>query len=144
MSSDLNDAAIGDFLLFGLNCDVATTTFRDIRRLPPSHCMTVSSEGLRIQRYWSAPTEGRIRYQRTEDYVEHFQILMQAAVSDRMAADRTGILLSGGLDSGTVAATAPRTFHVSRRHERFAAYTVVYDSLFHDEEGASPSKPPTS
>ena len=93
VSSDLNDAAIGDFLLFGLNCDVATTTFRDIRRLPPAHSMTVSSEGLRIQRYWSAPTEGRIRYQRPEDYVEHFQILLQAAVSDRMAPDRTGILV---------------------------------------------------
>ena len=62
VSAELNDAAIGDFLLFGLNCDVATTTFRDIRRLPAAHAMTISSEGLRIQRYWSAPTEGRIRY----------------------------------------------------------------------------------
>ena len=75
VSEELNDAAIGDFLLFGLNCDVATTTFRDIRRLPAAHSMTISSEGLRIQRYWSAPTEGRIRYQRMEDYVEHFQNL---------------------------------------------------------------------
>ena len=37
VSAELNDAAIGDFLLFGLNCDVATTTFRDIARLPPAH-----------------------------------------------------------------------------------------------------------
>ena len=136
MSADLNDAAIGDFLLFGLNCDVATTTFRDIRRLPPAHCMTVSSDGLRIQRYWSAPTDGRIRYQCTEDYVEHFQILMQAAVSDRMAADRTGILLSGGLDSGTVAATARELSTCPGGTKDLRAYTVVYNSLFHDEEGA--------
>ena len=136
MSADLNDAAIGDFLLFGLNCDVATTTFRDIRRLPPAHCMTVSSEGLRIQRYWSAPTEGRIRYQRAEDYVEHFQILLQAAVSDRMAADRTGILLSGGLDSGTVAATARELSTCPGGTKDLRAYTVVYNSLFHDEEGS--------
>ncbi len=136
MSADLNDAAIGDFLLFGLNCDVATTSFRDIRRLPPAHCMTVSSEGLRIQRYWSAPTEGRIRYQRAEDYVEHFQILLQAAVSDRMAADRTGILLSGGLDSGTVAATARELSTCPGGTKDLRAYTVVYNSLFHDEEGS--------
>ena len=135
ISADLNDAAIGDFLLFGLNCDVATTTFRDIRRLPPAHCMTVSSEGLRIQRYWSAPTDGRIRYQRAEDYVEHFQILLQAAVSDRMAPDRTGILLSGGLDSGTVAATARELSTCPGGTKDLRAYTVVYDSLFHDEEG---------
>jgi asparagine synthase (glutamine-hydrolysing) len=136
VSGELNDAAIGDFLLFGLNCDAATTTIRDIRRLPPAHSMTVSSEGLRIRRYWSAPTEGRIRYQRVEDYVEHFQILLQAAVSDRMAPDRTGILLSGGLDSGTVAATA-RELSASPGHSpALRAYTIVYESLFHDEEGA--------
>ncbi|MGC2700566.1 MAG: asparagine synthase-related protein [Candidatus Acidiferrales bacterium] len=136
VSSELNDAAIGDFLLFGLNCDVATTTFRDIRRLPPAHFMTVSSEGLRIHRYWSAPTEGRIRYQRTEDYVEHFQILLQAAVSDRLATDRTGILLSGGLDSGTVAATARELSTGLGGAPDLRAYTVVYESLFQDEEGA--------
>jgi asparagine synthase (glutamine-hydrolysing) len=136
MSADLNDAAIGDFLLFGLNCDVATTSFRDIRRLAPAHCMTVSSDGLRVRRYWSAPTDGRIRYQRAEDYVEHFQILLQAAVADRMSADRTGILLSGGLDSGTVAATARELSTRPGGTNDLRAYTVVYDSLFHDEEGS--------
>lgn len=133
ISAELNDAAIGDFLLFGLNCDVATTTFRDIRRLPPAHSMTVSSEGLRIQRYWSAPTEGRIRYQRMEDYVGHFQNLLQAAVSDRMTQDRTGILLSGGLDSAAIAATARE---LSRGGgTSLDAYTVVYESLIPDQDG---------
>ncbi len=136
VSAELNDAAIGDFLLFGLNCDVATTAFRDIRRLPPAHSMTVSSEGLRLSRYWSPPTEGRIRYQRAEDYVEHFQILLQAAVSDRMAPDRTGILLSGGLDSGTVAAAAREISRSAGGAQDLLAYTVVYESLFRDEEGA--------
>ncbi|MGC2706420.1 MAG: asparagine synthase-related protein, partial [Candidatus Acidiferrales bacterium] len=136
VSEELNDAAIGDFLLFGLNCDAATTTFRDIRRLPPGHSMTVSSEGLRIRRYWSAPTEGRIRYRRAEDYVEHFQILLQAAVSDRMAGDRTGILLSGGLDSGAIAATARELSRVQGGTDDLRAYTVVYESLFPVEEGA--------
>jgi asparagine synthase (glutamine-hydrolysing) len=132
VSERLNDAAIGDFLLFGLNCDAATTTFRDIRRLPAAHALTVSSDGLRIQRYWSAPTEGRIRYRRAEDYVEHFQILMQAAVSDRTRAD----LLSGGLDSGTLAATARELSGSADGTRDLRAYTAVYESLFRDEEGA--------
>jgi asparagine synthase (glutamine-hydrolysing) len=136
VSGELNDAAIGDFLLFGLNCDAATTTFRDIRRLPAAHVITVSSEGLRIQRYWSAPTEGRIRYNRMEDYVEHFQILLQAAVADRTRADRAGILLSGGLDSGTVATTARELSGRAGGAQDLRAYTVVYESLFPDEEGA--------
>jgi asparagine synthase (glutamine-hydrolysing) len=136
VSEELNDAAIGDFLLFGLNCDATTTTFRDIRRLPAAHTMTISSEGLRIQRYWSVPTEGRIRYHRVEDYVEHFQILLQAAVADRTRVDRAGILLSGGLDSGTVAATARELSGRVGGTADLRAYTVVYESLFPDEEGA--------
>ncbi len=106
ISDSLNDAAIGDFLLFGLNCDLSTTTFRDIRRLPPAHCLSVSAEGVRILRYWSAPTSGAIRYRHADEYVEHFQNLIQSAVADRLRVDRAGILLSGGLDSGAIAATA--------------------------------------
>ncbi len=132
VSEDLNDAAIGDFLLFGVNCDAATTTFRDIRRLPAAHAMTISSEGLRIHRYWSAPTEGRIRYQRPADYVEHFQILLQAAVADRTRLDRAGILLSGGLDSATIAATARE---LAGGTLDLRAFTVVYESLIPDQDG---------
>ena len=135
VSDELNDAAIGDFLLFGLNCDIATTTFRDIRRLPAAHAMTVSSDGLRIQRYWSAPTAGRIRYQRAEEYVEHFQILLQAAVTDRMRMDRAGILLSGGLDSATVATTARELAGGPSGTTDLRAYTVVYESLIPDQDG---------
>jgi len=132
VSDELNDAAVGDFLLFGLNCESASTTFRDIRRLPAAHAMTVSSEGLRIQRYWSAPTEGRIRYQRAEDYVEHFQILLHAAVADRITQERAGIFLSGGLDSAAVAGTARE---LSGCGADLRAYTVVYESLIPDQDG---------
>jgi asparagine synthase (glutamine-hydrolysing) len=135
VSGELNDAAIGDFLLFGLNCDEATTTFRNIRRLPAAHSLSVSADGLRLRRYWSAPTEGRIRYARTEDYVEHFQILFQAAMSDRLGTDRAGILLSGGLDSGTVATTARDLSRAAGGTQDLRAYTVVYESLKEDDEG---------
>jgi len=96
VSGELNDAAIGDFLLFGLNYDTATTSFRDIQRLPPAHSLSISAEGINIKRYWAPPTDGRIRYSKPEEYVENFQSLLQAAVEDRLRTDRVGILLSGG------------------------------------------------
>jgi asparagine synthase (glutamine-hydrolysing) len=40
VSTRLNDDAIADFLLFGLNHDQAKTTFADIDRLPPAHTLT--------------------------------------------------------------------------------------------------------
>jgi asparagine synthase (glutamine-hydrolysing) len=135
VSSDLNHGAIADFLLFGLNCDAATTAFTDIRRLPSAHTLSVSSAGLRIERYWAPPTDGRIRYTRADDYIEHFQLLLQQAVSDRVRSDRVGIFLSGGLDSAAVAATARGLFPKSTGGTDLRAYTVVYQSLIEDPEG---------
>ena len=134
ISESLNDAAIGDFLLFGLNCDLSTTTFRDIRRLPPAHCLSVSAENIRISRYWSAPTSGAIRYRHADEYVEHFQNLIQSAVNDRLRVDRAGILLSGGLDSGAIAATAREISSGSSSALELRAYTNVFKPLASDRE----------
>ena len=55
---ELNDLAIGDFLLFGDNQDVAATTFRDIMRLPAGHRLTVRSHTCpQPARYWSVPAD---------------------------------------------------------------------------------------
>jgi len=136
VSDELNEAAIADFLLFGLNYDVATTTFSDIRRLPPAHSLVVSAEGIRIKHYWSAPIDGRIRYRRPDEYVEHFQILLGEAVADRLRTDRAGIWLSGGLDSSSIAAVAREISVSSGGMPDLRAYTVTYESLIPDRDGA--------
>jgi asparagine synthase (glutamine-hydrolysing) len=135
VSGELHDAAIADFLLFGLNCDVAASAFRDVRRLPPAHFLRASSEGVRIERYWSAPTDGRIRYRRADEYVEHFQILLQKAVADRLRTSRIGILLSGGLDSSSLAATARQLSANSADPVDLRAYTVTHESALPDRDG---------
>ncbi|MGA9184258.1 MAG: asparagine synthase-related protein, partial [Candidatus Acidiferrales bacterium] len=135
VSSALDDAAIGDFLLFGQNYNPATTTFRDIRRLPAAHTLTVSREEERLERYWTAPVNGRLRYKNPRDYVEHFQLLLHAAVADRLRTERCGILLSGGLDSGAIAATARDLSGTSAGAAHLRAYTIIYQTLVPDEEG---------
>jgi asparagine synthase (glutamine-hydrolysing) len=135
VSGEVNDKAIGDFLLFGMNCDTATTTYRDIQRLAPAHSMTVSAAEIRTRRYWTAPTDGRIRYKRADEYVEHFQSLMEAAVADRLRTERVGILLSGGLDSSALAATAHGMSMAAGGKIDLRAYTVTYDSLIPDKDG---------
>jgi asparagine synthase (glutamine-hydrolysing) len=134
VSCALNEPAIGDFLLFGLNCDKATTTFRDIQRLPPAHSLSLSDRSLRIACYWRPPTEERIRYSRDEEYVACFNEILTSAVADRLTSDRIGILLSGGLDSGAVA-TVAKEVSDSRDHlPEVRSYTVGYDHLIPDEE----------
>ncbi len=135
ISAELNAAAIGDFLLFGLNCNNATTSFRDIQRLPPAHWVTFSPAGLQIKRYWAPPTYGCIRYAKPEQYVEDFQRLLETAVMDRLRTERVGILLSGGLDSSAVAAVAKGLSTKGFDATKIRGYTHVFQSLIPDREG---------
>lgn len=106
ISDRLNDAAIADFLLFGMNYDPSSTSFADICRLPRAHSLRWSASGLQLREYWRPPTDGAIRYQRRREYIEHFGELFKSAVEDRLGTNKLGILLSGGLDSSSVAAVA--------------------------------------
>ena len=136
VTDELNETAIGDFLLFGLNYNKATTSFRDIQRLPPAHSLLVSRDTLQTRCYWRPPTEGRIRYARAEDYVDRFNELLKSAVADRLRSDRVGILLSGGLDSGSVAAVASEISRSCGGIPELRSYTIGYDSQMADNEGA--------
>src|SRR5205814_3377875 len=103
VSGELNDAVIADFLLFGANQESDTTSFRDIRRLPPAHCITWSREATRRRRYWTLPVEEPISFRRGDEYAERFKDLLRAALRDRLRTRRVGVLMSGGLDSTTLA-----------------------------------------
>jgi len=140
VSAELNERAIGDFLLFGLNYDKGTTTFRDIQRLPPGHMLVVSQDKLEINNYWQPPTGGRIRYARADDYVERFAELLGGAVDDRLRSDNVGIFLSGGLDSGAIAVTAKEIARSRGGVPTLSSYTVGYESLIPDNERIYASK----
>lgn len=134
VSARLNEQAIGDFLLFALNQDLATTAFADIQRLPPGHYLTWADGNLRVSRYWQLPIEPRLQYRRREEYVEQFMELLETAVSDRLRVNRVAVSMSGGLDSTAVAAVAKRL--LARQFSTFGieAQCVVYDRLFPDQE----------
>lgn len=106
VSDRLNDTAICDFLLFGVNNEESTTSFADIRRLPRAHWLKWSADGIEFRKYWRPPTDGEIRYKKRREYVEHFSELLHKAVADRIRGHSAGVLLSGGVDSSSVAAVA--------------------------------------
>jgi asparagine synthase (glutamine-hydrolysing) len=135
VTKELNDAAIGDFLLFGLNYDNSTTTYRDIQRLPPAHWLVVSGDGVQIESYWRPPTEGHIRYTRTDDYLDQFTELLKRAVEDRTRWNKAGILLSGGMDSGSVAVVANELSGSCGGTPQLYSYTLGYGSFDVDDEG---------
>jgi asparagine synthase (glutamine-hydrolysing) len=127
VSSRLNDQAIGDFLLFGFNQDLSTTTFADIQALPRAHTLAVSASGARVARYWTLPYPSEIRYQKPADYVDGFTQIVQTAVADRVRSDRLTISLSGGLDSPTIANFALKTLSTRGRGGTLHGITIVRD-----------------
>jgi asparagine synthase (glutamine-hydrolysing) len=130
----LNDQAIADFLLFGYNAEADTTAFAGIRRLPPAHALVWTPDSLRVRRYWTMPIREPLTYKRDADYVDQFSSLLRAAVSDRLRTRRVGVMMSGGLDSSSIAAEAHSVLRAGGRPFELRASTIVFDSLIPDEE----------
>jgi len=132
VSSDLNEQAIGDFLLFEMNLDVATSAFKDIKRLAPAHRLRLDETALSIRSYWTLSASDEIHYKKRSDYLENFNELMLAAVHDRLRTSRVSLLLSGGMDSTTVGAFCRRAN--KNEQSEFQAFNYVYDRLMPDQE----------
>jgi asparagine synthase (glutamine-hydrolysing) len=128
VSDELNEVAVGDYLLFGLNQDLSTTIFRDIQRLPPAHTLTISGNEIKTFRYWT-PTTGEIRFRDARAYVDRFAELLTAAIKDRLYTNNIAISMSGGLDSTSLAAIASQKLGANVH-----ACAVVYDRLIPDQE----------
>jgi asparagine synthase (glutamine-hydrolysing) len=134
VSAKLNDRAIADFLLFDFNQDMATTTFADIQRLPPAHTLECKSGSVNVRRYWTLPVPAEVKFKRAEEYVERFNGLLDTAVGDRLRTETAGVLMSGGLDSPIVAASAQRVFTRAGKANSLHAFTDVFDRLIPHEE----------
>lgn len=111
----LDEAGVADYLLDGTE-DPGCTLFLGVRRLLPGHRLVATPGGERIERYWSLDPEARTVYRHDEDYAAHFLDLFGRAVEDRLRteAGSVAILMSGGLDSPSVAAMARLRLPASR------------------------------
>jgi asparagine synthase (glutamine-hydrolysing) len=134
VSSRLNDLAIADFLLFDINQDPATTAFADIHRLPAAHSLLCERGVVSIRRYWTLSVNEPIQFKHESEYIECFRALLDQAVADRLRTKSAGILMSGGLDSTTVAASAQRVLAANNIHNGLSAHTVAADKLAPDCE----------
>jgi asparagine synthase (glutamine-hydrolysing) len=134
VSGQLNDLAIGEFLLFDMIREPGATSFADIQRLPPAHMLVSREAGISVRRYWTLPVADPLRHCQPSDCLDEFRELLDRAVADRLRADRVGVLMSGGLDSPTVAASAQRTLGHHGADSGLCAYTEVFENLIPHEE----------
>lgn len=105
----INEARIADFLDDLEGIDFTSTFFEDVFRLPPAHALVVDAGGLSMRRYWALEPGPALELDSDEAYAAAFLTVFTEAVRCRLrSAGPIGSMLSGGLDSGSVAAIAAR------------------------------------
>lgn len=104
VAQQLDEDYLADFLLLGVSTEPQRSVYRQIKRLPAASCLHLENRRLSIRRYWSLPPEPGFWPGTQADAQVRFGELLQLAVSDRVTTDAVAIELSGGLDSGAIAA----------------------------------------
>jgi asparagine synthase (glutamine-hydrolysing) len=128
-----DEAVIADALLTPFR-DAGATFFESIRQVPPAHRLRLDGRGLRLERYWDADPARRPARRSDDDYLDEFRALFTDAVRCRLRAPGpVALLLSGGIDSTTVAAAA-----AAERGEggALAAFTIVTDGFLQEDRAA--------
>jgi len=100
----LNPEAVSHYLT-RLHVHPSQTIYSNVHALPPAHVLRFQNGRLHVERYWEPPdiVEGIA----AEEAVERFRHLFDTAIRKQLVADvPVGVLLSGGIDSSTVAAVA--------------------------------------
>jgi asparagine synthase (glutamine-hydrolysing) len=100
------------------------TFYKAVYRLLQGHILTVSVKAIRCGRYWKPENLTELDLASDTDYVDAFKEVLFQAVNDRLRSNRDiGIMLSGGLDSGSVACIAARLLR--EKNKQLYAYSSV-------------------
>ncbi|MEW6379870.1 MAG: asparagine synthase (glutamine-hydrolyzing) [bacterium] len=108
------------------------TIFQSIQKLPPGHFLTVNQGGsIRIHQYWDLDYRSKIRLASTHEYREALLDKLAVAVRRRLVSDvPLGTFLSGGIDSGMIAALM-RNF----ASDRVDSFNIGFREKSFDESG---------
>ncbi len=125
----INTEAMSELLLFKYVAG-ESTVFRHVKRLLPGHCMTIKNGDIRIVRWWNLPEKIKANRERlpTNPY-EWFEEIFYSSVKYRTISDvPIGVMLSGGLDSSSVAAALYKN-----GESNLSAFTFVFDDPQYNE-----------
>ncbi len=133
VSAEPNERALADHLFWGWVDHERWTHFAHIRQVERGSWLRVTPEGVEERSYWQLPDPPELRARQKGEVVEEFTRLLHQAVADRLPEpDHAAVLqLSGGLDSGSIAAAA---LAVRGGPHRLPAVTFGYERLFADPE----------
>lgn len=102
----MNELRLAQYLMRDFE-DREITFYQNIQRLPAAHTLTIRLGQFQMRSYWSLDPDREICFNSDEEYVEAYREIFNQAVRCRMrSAFPVGSMLSGGLDSSSIACTA--------------------------------------
>ncbi len=129
VSSRLDEATVARFYALRAPAHGASF-FADVHELPPAHGLSVGPEGARQWRHWSPRVEASPHRRSDADHVAEFRAVLRESVRCRLRADGpSAVLMSGGLDSTSVAALAARETADADPRRRPLAVSWVFNEL---------------
>jgi len=128
ITRELNLERIADYLVHA-PIEPGTSFYRGIQRLPAGHMLTVGRDGMSLRKFWQPDPQREILYSTDADYVDAFNALFERVVADHLRSSTgVGVLMSGGLDSSSVAAVAAT--QLGQSGKRLSTYTEVPQAGF--------------
>lgn len=110
------------------------TFYEGVLRVQSAQCLVVGRNAVRKFQYWQPDPEKRTRYRTDRDYAEHFGLLFREAVRCRMrTTGDVGVLVSGGLDSTSIACMAQKLRNEQAVEHGVRTFSTVYNTLSCDE-----------
>ena len=103
--------------------------FKAVKKVEPGHYLLFRGGAVVTSQYWDVPIEDYPISDRTENqYIDELKERLERAVSARLMADvPVGLFVSGGLDSGLVAALARRA------KENLECFSIGFEEASFDE-----------
>lgn len=118
--------------------DSELTLYRDVCMLPAGHSLTIKRDKVMKKAYWKVERQKELRLTSDMEYEEAFRDVLGQAVRCRLRSRKpVGIMLSGGLDSASIACFAAS--ELKKKNKTLHAFTAVPLSGF-NEAGLSPKQ----
>jgi asparagine synthase (glutamine-hydrolysing) len=124
-ATQLDEAAVADYLIHEVCLDASSTVYAHVRRLPPAHVLRMRGGELAVERYWSFPAPTR-----SSDAPARLEAALRASIRDCLTAPSAVVFMSGGLDSTTLATLAREV----APEVKLLAATSVYRTRIPDVE----------
>ena len=130
-----NQVRIAEYLRAPIEEDVTRTFYEGIRRMPPAHTLDVQLDSATSNRYWALDPHQEITLSSDEAYAERFRAIFEDAVRARLRSDRpVGSMLSGGLDSSSIACQAAQILEGEGSPLSLHTFSAVFDEFSESDE----------